>query len=104
MLWGSSFISQFYLSRKPPLFLIETEANLTVIENSIGALSDKIGRNKAVIFASLWGLLGSSLQVAAQNAPWMLCARILAGVGTGGISAVIPVWGSGKFSFWGGVC
>jgi MFS family permease len=24
----------------------------------------------------------------------MLCARILAGVGTGGISAVIPVWSS----------
>lgn len=27
----------------------------------------------------------------------MLCARIIAGVGTGGISAVIPVWGSGEF-------
>jgi MFS family permease len=32
--------------------------------------------------------------VAAQNSNWMLCARILAGVGTGGISAVIPVWSS----------
>jgi MFS family permease len=61
----------------------------------IGALSDTIGRNRAVIFAAAWGLLGSSLQVAAQNAPWMLCARILAGVGTGGIAAVIPVWSSG---------
>jgi MFS family permease len=34
------------------------------------------------------------MQVAAQNSNWMLCARILAGVGTGGISAVIPVWSS----------
>ncbi|KAN0116906.1 general substrate transporter [Hyaloscypha variabilis] len=59
-----------------------------------GWVSDKIGRNKTIIFASFWGLLGSSLQVAAQNSNWMLCARILAGVGTGGISAVIPVWSS----------
>lgn len=30
----------------------------------------------------------------AQNSNWMLCARILAGVGTGVVSATIPVWGS----------
>lgn len=34
------------------------------------------------------------MQAAAQNAPWMLCSRILGGIGTGVISAVIPVWGS----------
>jgi len=61
---------------------------------TIGALSDRIGRNYAVIFAGFWGLLGQSLQVAAQNTPWMLCARVIAGIGTGGISAVIPVWSS----------
>jgi MFS family permease len=60
----------------------------------IGALSDRIGRNYAIIFAGFWGLLGQSLQVAAENASWMLCARVIAGVGTGGISAVIPVWSS----------
>ena len=59
-----------------------------------GALSDKIGRNKAIIFAGFWGLLGQSLQAAAQNTNWMLCARVIAGIGTGGISAVIPVWSS----------
>jgi len=61
---------------------------------SVGALSDRIGRNYAIIFAGLWGLLGQSLEVAAQNANWMLCARVIAGFGTGGISAVIPVWSS----------
>lgn len=60
----------------------------------IGALCDKIGRNYAVIFAGFWGILGQSLEASAMNANWMLCARVLAGVGTGGISAVIPVWGS----------
>lgn len=59
-----------------------------------GALSDKIGRNYAVIFAGLWGILGQALEASAQNASWMLCARVIAGVGTGGISAVIPVWSS----------
>jgi len=61
---------------------------------AIGALSDRVGRNYAVIFAGFWGILGQSLEASAQNANWMLCARILAGVGTGGISAVIPVWSS----------
>ncbi len=59
-----------------------------------GALSDRIGRNYAVIAAGFFGLLGQSLQSAAQNAAWMICARVIAGIGTGGISAVIPVWGS----------
>ncbi|KAK0934427.1 hypothetical protein LTR29_014018 [Friedmanniomyces endolithicus] len=59
-----------------------------------GALSDRIGRNYAVVCAGFFGLLGQSLQAAAQNAVWMICARIIAGIGTGGIAAVIPVWGS----------
>ena len=57
-------------------------------------MSDKFGRRKAIFFGGIWGLFGQSMQVAAQNANWMLCARLLAGVGTGSISAVIPVWGS----------
>ncbi|KAF2092370.1 MFS monosaccharide transporter [Rhizodiscina lignyota] len=59
-----------------------------------GAVSDKIGRKKAILFGGLWGLFGFSLQAAAQNANWMLCARVLGGIGTGSITAVIPVWGS----------
>ena len=57
-------------------------------------VSDHIGRRKAIFFGCLWGLLGSSLMASAQNANWMLCARVLAGVGTGIVTAVIPVWGS----------
>lgn len=48
----------------------------------------------AVVFACAWALLGQSLQAAAQNSAWMICARVLAGIGTGGISAIIPVWSS----------
>ncbi|KAK5453627.1 hypothetical protein LTS15_006814 [Exophiala xenobiotica] len=59
-----------------------------------GAMSDKFGRRKAIFFGGIWGLFGQSMQVAAQNANWMLCARLLAGVGTGSIGALIPVWGS----------
>lgn len=59
-----------------------------------GWLSDRIGRRKAIVFGCAWGAFGSALMASAQNANWMLCARIIAGVGTGIISAVIPVWGS----------
>lgn len=42
-----------------------------------GALSDRVGRNYAVVFAGFWGILGQSLEASAQNASWMLCARVL---------------------------
>ncbi|KAL9615365.1 MAG: hypothetical protein Q9167_000193 [Letrouitia subvulpina] len=57
-----------------------------------GSLADRCGRIKAVIFGSLWALLGAALQASAYNITWMCCARVIAGVGVGAIDCVIPVW------------
>ena len=57
-----------------------------------GSLADRAGRIKAVVFGSLWALLGAVLQASAQNITWMRCARIIAGVGVGAIDCVVPVW------------
>ena len=57
-----------------------------------GSLADRAGRIKAVIFGSMWALLGAVLQASAQNIAWMCCARVIAGVGVGAIDCVIPVW------------
>ncbi len=57
-----------------------------------GSLADRCGRVKAVVFGSMWALLGAVLQASAQNIAWMCCARVIAGVGVGAIDCVIPVW------------
>lgn len=57
-----------------------------------GSLADRCGRIKAVVFGSLWALLGAVLQASAYSITWMCCARVIAGVGVGAIDCVIPVW------------
>ncbi|MCJ1476217.1 hypothetical protein MMC13_004883 [Lambiella insularis] len=57
-----------------------------------GSLADRCGRIKAVVFGSIWALLGAVLQASAYNIAWMCCARVIAGVGVGAIDCVIPVW------------
>ena len=57
-----------------------------------GSLADRCGRIKAVVFGSLWALLGAALQASAMNITWMCIARIIAGVGVGAIDCVVPVW------------
>ncbi|KII90241.1 hypothetical protein PLICRDRAFT_108340 [Plicaturopsis crispa FD-325 SS-3] len=49
-----------------------------------GILGDRYG--------GLWVLLGAALQCASQNVAWMLCARIINGIGTGYLNAIVPVW------------
>jgi MFS family permease len=76
-----------------------------------GALADRCGRIKAIVFGCLWVVLGAALQTSAYNITWMCCGRVLgelptikksmrfelnvfclAGVGVGAIDCVIPVW------------
>ncbi|EIM84202.1 general substrate transporter [Stereum hirsutum FP-91666 SS1] len=57
-----------------------------------GIIGDKIGRIKTMWIGSVWVLVGASLQCSAQNIAWMLCARVINGIGTGFLNAVVPVW------------
>ncbi|KAG6901205.1 hypothetical protein C0995_015452, partial [Termitomyces sp. Mi166 len=40
----------------------------------------------------VWVVLGATLQCSAQNLVWMLCARLINGIGTGHLNAIVPVW------------
>ena len=42
--------------------------------------------------AAAWVCVGAALQASAQNIAWMLCARVVNGIGTGCLNAVVPVW------------
>ncbi|TNY17917.1 general substrate transporter [Rhodotorula diobovata] len=57
-----------------------------------GWLGDKLGRKKTIWIGSLWIIIGAPLQASAQNVAWMVMARIITGVGTGHLNAIVPVW------------
>jgi len=57
-----------------------------------GVLGDRVGRIKTMMIGSLWVLIGATLQCSAQNLAWMLCARVVNGIGTGFLNAIVPVW------------
>ncbi|KAG2221092.1 hypothetical protein INT45_008613 [Circinella minor] len=57
-----------------------------------GYVGDKMGRIKCVVVGCIIALFGAALQTAALNVPWMICSRIITGIGTGHLNAIVPVW------------
>lgn len=57
-----------------------------------GSVGDRVGRIKTIGLGAGWAILGATLQCSAQNKDWMLCARLINGIGTGILNAIVPVW------------
>ncbi|KAK2802546.1 hypothetical protein FQN50_007352 [Emmonsiellopsis sp. PD_5] len=57
-----------------------------------GWVGDRVGRIKAIALGSVWAIFGAALQCSAQNHIWMIFARLINGVGTGILNAIVPVW------------
>ena len=57
-----------------------------------GWISDTFGRVTALQTGSLWCMLGIALEASAQSQPWIICARLIAGVGVGHMNAIAPTW------------
>lgn len=49
-----------------------------------GWLADRVGRINGLLAGSLFALIGGALQAGAQDSNFMLCARVVTGIGTGG--------------------
>ncbi|KAJ5380658.1 uncharacterized protein N7496_003086 [Penicillium cataractarum] len=56
-----------------------------------GWLADRIGRINGLLAGSLFALVGGALQAAAQNSNFMICARVVTGIGTGALTGITPV-------------
>ncbi|KAJ5669757.1 hypothetical protein N7462_010827 [Penicillium macrosclerotiorum] len=56
-----------------------------------GWLADKIGRINGLLAGSLFALVGGALQAASQNSNFMICARVVTGIGTGALTGITPV-------------
>lgn len=57
-----------------------------------GWMGDRFGRIATIGFASVWAIVGATLQCSSQDANWMFCARVFNGIGTGILNAITPVW------------
>ncbi|KAJ5093801.1 hypothetical protein N7456_009662 [Penicillium angulare] len=56
-----------------------------------GWLADRIGRINGLLAGALFALVGGALQSAAQNSNFMICARVVTGIGTGALTGITPV-------------
>lgn len=61
---------------------------------SVGRIGDMIGRRRTILYGSLVFLVGGALQTFATGMPMMYLGRIIAGLGVGALSTIVPVYQS----------
>jgi MFS family permease len=60
----------------------------------VGRIGDVLGRRKTILYGSLIFIVGGALQTFANGMPMMMLGRIIAGVGVGCLSTIVPVYQS----------
>ncbi|KAI8969312.1 general substrate transporter [Mycotypha africana] len=58
----------------------------------INFIADPFGRKWSIVLSSLVFIVGSILQVVAQNLPTMMAGRFIGGMGVGGCSMLVPMY------------
>jgi sugar porter (SP) family MFS transporter len=61
---------------------------------TVGRVGDIIGRRKTILYGSCIFLVGGALQTCANSMPIMMLGRIIAGLGVGMLSTIVPVYQS----------
>jgi sugar porter (SP) family MFS transporter len=61
---------------------------------AIGRIGDVIGRKRTILYGSCIFFVGGALQTFALNMPMMMLGRIIAGLGVGALSTIVPVYQS----------
>ena len=60
----------------------------------VGRIGDMIGRRKTILYGSMIFFIGGTLQTVATGMPMMIVGRIIAGLGVGALSTIVPVYQS----------
>ena len=60
----------------------------------VGRIGDILGRRKTILYGSVIFLIGGALQTCANGMPMMMLGRIIAGLGVGALSTIVPVYQS----------
>lgn len=61
---------------------------------SVGRIGDMLGRRRTIFWGSIIFLVGGAFQTFANGMPMMLLGRIIAGLGVGTLSTIVPVYQS----------
>jgi MFS family permease len=78
-------VSEGKSSALPDPFVID-------VDRSRGWLADRIGRINGSLVGAIFALVGGALQAASTSADFILIARVVTGLGTGALTAIIPVY------------
>lgn len=60
----------------------------------VGRIGDIIGRRRTILYGSIIFFVGGALQTAATTMTMMMVGRIIAGLGVGSLSTIVPVYQS----------
>lgn len=60
----------------------------------VGRIGDLIGRRRTILYGSLVFFIGGAFQTFATNMPLMMVGRVIAGLGVGALSTIVPVYQS----------
>ena len=60
----------------------------------VGRIGDLIGRRKTILYGSIVFFIGGAFQTFATGVPMMMVGRIIAGLGVGALSTIVPVYQS----------
>ena len=58
----------------------------------VGKVGDIIGRRRTILYGSIVFFIGGALQSFAENMYMMMLGRIVAGLGVGSLSTIVPVY------------
>ncbi|MCJ1307280.1 hypothetical protein MMC25_000926 [Agyrium rufum] len=70
------------------------EVGAFVASLSVGRIGDMIGRRRTILYGSIVFFIGGALQTFANGMPMMLLGRIVAGLGVGALSTIVPIYQS----------
>jgi Arabinose efflux permease len=60
----------------------------------VGRIGDLIGRRRTILYGSMVFFIGGALQAFATSITLMMVGRIIAGLGVGALSTIVPVYQS----------
>ncbi|KAJ5322993.1 Mitochondrial substrate/solute carrier [Penicillium brevicompactum] len=60
----------------------------------VGRVGDVIGRRRTILYGSMVFFIGGALQTFANGIPMMMVGRVIAGLGVGALSTIVPVYQS----------
>ncbi|KPI44314.1 High-affinity glucose transporter [Cyphellophora attinorum] len=70
------------------------EVGALIASLSVGRIGDLIGRRRTILYGAMIFFVGGMLQTFANGMPMMMLGRIIAGLGVGALSTIVPVYQS----------